>query len=251
MTRPRLRWTAHRRLVAPLLRAALPTPCAVCLIPLGTRQLHGVCLGCWSRIRPIGGHPCPGCGAPGTEASPPVPCGGCLLAPPLFDACRAATVYGGAARAILLRAKLGGRHEILRVLGWQLALSLRIAALDEGCDVVVPVPSHPLTRVVRGFDPAREIGRPVAGMLGLPLDPKALRRRIGARSSAKRLRAAARRRTLAGAFVAHPKRVAGCRVLLVDDVLTTGATASAATAALRGAGAAGVRLAVWGRVPPP
>ena len=86
-------------------------------------------------------------------------------------------LYDGVARGFLLAAKLGGRPELLPLLGAQLAALLRAGSFAEGCGAVVPVPSHPLVRLRRGFDPAQEIARPVATALGLPL-VRGLRRRL-------------------------------------------------------------------------
>jgi predicted amidophosphoribosyltransferase len=100
----------------------------------------------------------------------------------------------------------------------------------------------------RGFDPAREIARPVAEALGLPL-VFALRRDLRRRGPAKRLSASARTRQLAGAFHPSSRRRMPPVVLLVDDVLTTGATAGSCARALRELGAEEVRVAVWARTP--
>jgi predicted amidophosphoribosyltransferase len=107
--------------------------------------------------------------------------------------------YDGVARRFLLRAKLSHRAEILPLLGAQLASALAGSTFPAGCQAVIPVPSHPISRLRRGFDPAREIARPVASALSLPL-VLALRRRLGSGGPVKQLSAAARARTLQSAF---------------------------------------------------
>jgi predicted amidophosphoribosyltransferase len=157
-------------------------------------------------------------------------------------------VYDGVARRFLLRAKLHGCPEILPALGAQLAAVVAASRAAEGCGAVVAVPSHPIVRLRRGFDPAWEIARPVAAALRLPLR-RALRRRLRHGTAAKSLSAAARARSLDGAFTAFRPRGLPRAVLLVDDVLTTGATAAACAEALRSVGVEEVRLAVWARTP--
>jgi predicted amidophosphoribosyltransferase len=152
------------------------------------------------------------------------------------------------ARGFLLGVKLGGRPELLPLLGAQLSATLRAGAFARGCRAVVPVPSHPLVHLRRGFDPALEIARPVAADLGLPL-VRGLRRRLRGGGAAKRLSAADRARVLARAFVPALGRPLPPTVLLVDDVLTTGATATACAVELRTAGVEEVRIAVWARTP--
>ena len=174
-------------------------------------------------------------------------CSGCLLAPLPLDGAASAVVYDGLARSFLLRAKLGGRPEILPALGRQLAEMLALGA-PAGLTAVVPVPAHPWVRLRRGFDPAREVARPVARALGLPVRRRWLRRRWTGPRAVKRLGAGERTRALSAAFVAS-RRCEGQRILLVDDVMTTGATASACARSLRRAGASAVWVATWARTP--
>ncbi|HKA90735.1 MAG TPA: phosphoribosyltransferase family protein, partial [Haliangiales bacterium] len=113
-------------------------------------------------------------------------------------------------------------------------------------DVVAPVPLHPARLRVRGFGQAQALAEAAHGLYGgPPIDATALVR-VRATAEQARLGRAARRRNVAGAFVAAP-RVAGRRVVLVDDVVTTGATAAVAARALRAAGAASVTVLALAR----
>jgi predicted amidophosphoribosyltransferase len=235
------------------LSVLLPADCFACGRPLGPVHLLGACPDCWSALRPIGTAACPSCGAPrpkGTDLLGPAGgrCAPCLLRPKKTDGVRAAVIYDAVARSFVLRAKFGGRRELLTILGRQLALVLRATGFAEPCTVVSAVPSDPWVRLRRGFNPALELARPVARHLGLPLERRALIRRLGGPAPSKRLGAARRRSATRRAF--RPGySLSGERVLLIDDVFTTGATAEGCAAALLGGGAESVRLAVWARTP--
>jgi ComF family protein len=144
-----------------------------------------------------------------------------------------------------VRALKFGRAEHL---GEALAEILAARCLDfaERVDVVTPVPLAWTRLVVRGYNQAEAIARPLARALTRPCRPL-LRRRPRPRQAL--LSRDERRRNLRGAFAARARLPAGTRVLLVDDVMTTGATLLAAAAALRHAGAASVHAAVVARTP--
>jgi predicted amidophosphoribosyltransferase len=158
--------------------------------------------------------------------------------------------YDDRARRFLLRAKNGRRPEVLRPLAAQLAAVVAISGIAEGVDGLVAVPSSAFSRFRRGFEPARELARELSRAAGRPLLDRVLRkRRLGGRA-AKSLNAA-ERWAAANRSVDARRAVPGARILLVDDVLTTGATATACALALRAAGAVEVRVAVWARTPVP
>jgi predicted amidophosphoribosyltransferase len=156
--------------------------------------------------------------------------------------------YDSLARRFVLRAKFGRRRELYRVMGQHVGALVAASSGLPPPTAVVPVPSHPWIELRRGFNPALEIARGARAAVGAPLRPAWLRRRLAGIRSVKRLRASGRRRALQGAFVAS-RRTRGERILLVDDVLTTAATAEACARALRASGAKEVCLVVWARTP--
>jgi predicted amidophosphoribosyltransferase len=116
-------------------------------------------------------------------------------------------------------------------------------------ELVVPVPMHWLKRLWRKTNPAETVARAIADELGLPLANALVCRRYLRRQAT--LTAAERKRNVRGAFVASPlSRLGGTTVLVVDDVMTTGATAREAARALRHAGAAAVYIATLSRSSP-
>lgn len=232
-----------------------PSRCFGCDGPLPRVQLLGACPSCWGLLSAGRVPRCDRCALPlaeGVSGSGPARacCARCSVRPPPFERAVAAVAYDAHARRFLLRAKDGHRPELFRPLAGQLAAAVSISGVAEGVDGVVPVPSTLIARCRRGFDPARKLALAVAAASGLRLfDGVLKKRRIGGPPS-KGLKASAR-----WAWALHsvtPRRtVPGAVILLVDDVLTTGATAAACTVALRSAGAREVRLVVWARTPSP
>lgn len=243
----------HRVIAFPVVDLLFPTDCFGCSRPLGPMQHLGACAACWTGLAPVAARACVSCGLPlpgGTDllGSADSRCAACVIRPIPLDAVRAAVLYDSLARRFLLRGKFGSRPELFPVLGDQLVRGLVAGRFATGCTAVVPVPSHPWSLLRRGFNPALELARPVARATGLPLHSGVLRRRWRRAAPAKRARAAHRATAVRDAFRARGD-LRGERILLVDDVLTTGATLAACARALRQAGAAEVRGAVWARTP--
>lgn len=253
MTTKRSAWAGWRDVAAPVLRFLFPARCLACGEPLTVHQRRGACAGCWGRLRPLPAPCCARCALPipsATDLCGPARgrCARCLPAAAAIDATIALLAYDRLARKFLLRGKDGGRPEILSVLGEQLALRVTASGFATGVDAVIPIPSRRVAALRRGFHPATEIARPLARRTRVPLRAGILVRRWSLEPAVRRLGRSARRAAIEDAFRAAGR--APPRVLLVDDVLTTGATAEAAAAALRAAGARQVRLAVWARTLP-
>jgi ComF family protein len=155
-------------------------------------------------------------------------------------------VYEGALRDAILRIKHAEAEDLAEGLGWLLAEKAAERLAGQRLDCVVPVPLHWLRHLQRGFNQAKAIARPIAARLDVPLRTRLLRRR---RHTAHQVGQSytARQENVRGAFQATGQALRGKTILLVDDVLTTGATCSEAARALRQAGAECILVAVLAR----
>jgi ComF family protein len=210
-----------------------------------------ICPVCRARLEPVpAALSCRGCLRPLPRGREPRPwCLACRRDPPPYRDARALWRYRPPADT-LLRALKYGRLEFLGPLLAREALGLVPLAERQSLDLVAAVPLTPLRRWRRGFNQAEAIARPLAAGLGLPFE-RALRRRPGGGRQAGADRS---RRVVnpVGAFVARRAApgLRGRQILLVDDVLTTGATVRSAAAALRAAGALEVAVLVLAATPP-
>ncbi|MBK8992742.1 MAG: ComF family protein [Gammaproteobacteria bacterium] len=219
-----------------LLRGLLPATCLLCG---GRPAERWICAPTAPRNSRRSTTP-PRCAMPLQDALG-TPCGHCLQRAPRFGACIAALRYEHPVRELLSRFKFQGDLAAGRMLAGLLAVRLAtLPAARRTALVLVPVPLHPARLRERGFNQSERIARVLAAELGLALS-NTLVRRVQRTADQKQLDAAARSRNLQGAF--HATGCAGRRIALVDDVITTGATAEAVTAALLAAGAAQVE--VW------
>jgi ComF family protein len=216
-----------------------PAHCAFCGLGVDEGWWCGACLADLPRIRSA----CPRCADVLPAPLPPgVACGACERRPPPFGAARAAVRYAFPADAALRALKF--RRQLHYAPAFAALLEPVARQAFPGIDAVIPVPLHRMRQAWRGFNQARELARPVARALGLPLlDPV---RRIRRTPPQTGLSARARRANLRRAFaVSGPLR---CRhPLIVDDVMTTGATCRRLAAALLAAGAEDVSVLVVAR----
>lgn len=174
-------------------------------------------------------------------------CGACLDTPLPFERCLCAVDYGAPWDRLIAGFKYGGQVDLADILSARLHQALDDAAAWP--DLVLPVPLAPERLAERGYNQAWELARRVARRAGRPASATALQRPL-ARAPQAGLGRQERRRNLQGAFaVPDASRVAGLRVALVDDVLTTGATAAEATQALRAAGVRAVQVWALARTP--
>lgn len=207
----------------------------------------GLTAAAFARVTFLDDPVCDGCGLAMGYATPER-CPACQAKPKAFGRARAACVYDEHSRELILKLKHADRTDLALLFArW---LSRSGVDLLSQADAVVPVPVHRARMLTRRYNQAAEIARPLARMHGLAYLPDALIRKRDTASQGGKS-ASGRRRNVAAAFVVPPgkrKQVEGQRIVLVDDVLTTGATAEGCARALLAAGAASVSLSVVARV---
>jgi len=232
-----------------LLDTLYPPLCLNC--EAAVADADALCGTCFKELRPITAPLCPRLGLPfqaslGADALSAE----AIADPPPFERARSAVIYNDVARAIVSRLKYGDRPELARFCARLMAGAG--AELWEGSPVLVPVPLHPLRQIGRRYNQSAELARKLGHFAGLKVEPTLVRRVKRTRQQVG-LSAEQRVRNVAGAFAAHPESLARNgvrRVVIVDDVITTGSTIKAMTRALKKAGIAEVDMISFARVVP-
>lgn len=204
------------------------------------------CRACARSLSPRTGGFCPQCGEIfGDDDGVPTTCPDCLHAPPPWDRFMFHSVHAGALRDLILAHKFGRSFSNARLMA-RLAGEAFARHARRVPDAVVPVPLHRRRLAWRGFNQSTELGRAIGRKLSIPVLDRALSR-IRHTAPQTRLDHTGRQANIKAAFAADAATVKGRRLLLVDDVYTTGATMRECARTLNRAGAAGVDVLVLAR----
>lgn len=233
--------------LAPLVDLVFPPRCPSC--GAGIAAQDGLCAACWAQLI-LPGEPCCGlCQRPFGEndAADGAICAPCLAAPPRHDGIAAGTLYNAESRKLVLAFKHGRRIALAPMLAR--LINARLPQLD-GEWLVVPVPLHPFRLWKRGYNQSALLAQEIGDLRDkqVLVDGLVRRKHTPPLGGLGRL---ARARALSGAIALNPRhaaRIKGACIVLVDDVLTSGATSSACVSALKRAGAQKVLIACFARV---
>jgi ComF family protein len=239
--------TTLRRFGRGLLDLVYPPTCIDCGAPVETAD--ALCAACFTKLRPITAPYCPRLGIPfRNDLGPGALSAEAIADPPPFDRSRSAVLYNEVARAIVSRMKYGDRPELAGFCARQM---VRAGAELWGDDaVLVPVPLNRWRQFSRLYNQSTELARLLGRHTGMDVEP-ALVARIRNTRQQVGLTRDARHRNVTGAFRAHPDiltRLKGRRVVLVDDVITTGSTVNAIARTLTKAGVDKVDVISFARV---
>ena len=234
-----------RHIFRAALNWALPERCPCC----GTITPAGgpFCVDCWQQLQFLAPPWCHGCATPfeydrGADSY----CAACLTKPPKHDGIRAAVKYDDLSAKVALRLKYSGKIGLARVIAQQL-----VRHLPEQRDniIITPVPLHWTRMWSRSFNQSALIGRALSAQSGIAFVPDILVRHKRT-PSMRGLNANGRRKAVGQAFSVHPKwsdRLKGSHIILIDDVLTTGATSDGCISVLKRSGASWIQLFCWAR----
>jgi ComF family protein len=232
--------------LAPLTDLVYPPRCPLCGEGLAAQD--GLCPVCWSELAIPGEPACALCQRPfGADQAEGTVCAPCLASPPQHAGIAAGTLYTEGSRKLVLAFKHGRRIALAPMLARLIAARLPVL---EGEWLIVPVPLHRWRLWRRGYNQSALLARQLARLRGKTLVVDGLLRRK-ATPTLGGLGRTARAKALAGAIALNPRRagsIKGAHVVLVDDVLTSGATTDACVRVLKRAGAAQVRIACFARV---
>ncbi|MBI2254993.1 MAG: ComF family protein [Proteobacteria bacterium] len=230
-----------------VLDAVLPPRCLKCGEVVAAPG--ALCPSCWQQLSFLEPPCCACCGQPfDFDLGPDALCGACTASPPAFDRARSVLRYDETSRDLILAFKHADRTSLAPTFGAWLHRVGRDLLADS--DLIVPVPLHWSRLFARRYNQAALLAQSLGTVSGKPVLPDLLMRRRATQKQGH-LGRLARQRNVAGAFVLHPgraKALAGRRILLIDDVITTGATISNCAKILRKGGAEKVNVLAVARV---
>lgn len=247
-------YSITRRIIDGLLNLIYPDVCLACSEPVVRLQDRGVCSACWEKILQLAIRPpvCASCGLPlhTPEPSSTLLCGECTVAPPAYSGARSFGYYTAELRSLVQCLKFDGKKNLVGLLSPLLAATFS-ESWDRGeFDLIVPVPLHPKRIRQRGFNQAGLLAGALAAQMAIPHSGRALIRRRHTPPQVG-LSHARRQENVHKAFQCTAKdQIAGKKVLLVDDVMTTGATVVSAAQALLEGGALRVSVITVARTVP-
>jgi ComF family protein len=222
------------------LNLVYPGECFVCSAPIARQRDCGICDSCWQKALALKIEPprCASCGLPlhNFEDAQDHLCGNCILNMPAYAGARAFGYYSAELGKIIQQLKFHGNRNLANLLGPLLTAAFLESWSPEDFDLIVPVPLHPKRRHERGFNQSELLGRFLSGRIAVPLRRALIRRRatlpqVGLTDSERK------DNVRKAFFCPRPLLVSKKRILLVDDVMTTGSTVASATQALLDGGA--------------
>ncbi len=223
-----------------LLDLALPPRCHICKESVPDSRSINICPGCMEKLPFLSSPFCTVCGIPFAGSGEDHICGPCISSPPPYKAARAAMQYIDSCRDMIHAFKYQEKTSLRRPLGLLTARCLEDFANSCNADCIIPVPLHVSRLRKRGFNQSILIGEILAGEWRLPLLRQGLKRTVATRPQIE-LSKEERMLNLKKAFtVPKPLAVKDKRILLVDDVFTTGSTISESASTLLEAGASAV-----------
>lgn len=221
--------------ISAVLDLLLPRSCLLC----GASATKALCAGCAADLPRLDGPVCPVCATRLAMAAPR--CGDCLRNPPAYDATLAALRYAFPLDRLVQQLKFGGRHAFHRLAGADFFAACLLAGPHPAGDLILPVPLSRERLRERGFNQALEIARPLSRALDLPIETAALTRTRDTPPQS-RLPWRSRHRNVRHAFTCNGD-FSGKTIIVVDDVMTTGATLDAVARTLKARGAG--RVVNW------
>jgi ComF family protein len=239
-------WTDFRRALSRGVELLLPPACLLCgqLLPPGFDPQE-FCASCQVDMPPMGRSHCSCCSQPFPASSSQHLCKTCLQRPAAFSSVHAACSYKERIKDAIHQLKYRNQVNLAQPLGKVLVKSLESARTSFSPDCIIPVPLHPSRLRERGYNQALEISRPLSRTLRIPIDSKLLQRALKT-TPQQGLTAAERKSNLRNAFTLT-KPTSARKVLLVDDVMTTGETVRECCRILLQGDVKEIQVAVIGR----
>jgi len=234
-----------------LLNLFYPEACFICAGPIVHRKERGVCTKCLNKARDLQLQPpvCSSCGLPmpNFESGADVLCGNCVVQPPAYSGARSFGYYSGELGLLIQGLKFNNRRNLVALLVPFMIQAYYGSWDRDDFDLVVPIPLHHKRRRSRGYNQSELLARLLARRTGIPFSKRSLIRK---RSTLPQvgLTDAQRRENVRNAFhCINSRQISGRRILLIDDVMTTGATVSSGSAALMKGGALRVSVLTLAR----